>query len=102
MAGHQRVKQLRRRGAEFKFDDGKPSIILDGKPFPIRVVDWDRGFETAANVEANNQKVAGHFNDDLDEILGEIQASVTELQFDQGQLLQELEERGLSCRLLIS
>jgi hypothetical protein len=40
--------------------------------FPVRVVNWSRAKQRAANVAANNQKIAGEFTDALEQYLLEI------------------------------
>lgn len=48
VTGHQRVAELQKRGGKIK----NGAIVLDGKSFAIRVVDWPKKREMAANVAA--------------------------------------------------
>lgn len=73
IAGHQRVAVLRERGAVL--DAFIPALVLDGRTFPVRIVDWDADTERAANVAANNPHIAGHWTDDLQVILEDLQAA---------------------------
>ena len=68
VAGHQRVAQLRALGG--RLEDG--AVVVGKKRFLVRVVDWDRKTEVAANVAANNPAIQGRFTDQLEPLLGEI------------------------------
>jgi hypothetical protein len=84
VAGHKRVAQLRKRGAELvAFDDGRVEIRHGDNVFPVRVVDWEEGFEKGANVEANNRRIAGDFTAELAGVLGDVERSMSELQFEE-------------------
>jgi hypothetical protein len=75
VAGHQRVKQLRKLGAQLVDGALVVSVRGESRRFPIRVVDWDDVTEKAANIEANNPLIAGEYTAEIDAILAEIQAS---------------------------
>lgn len=60
VAGHQRIDALKKAGATF--ENGR--FVLDGKEFPVRVVEFDLETEKLANLAANNPWSAGQF--DLD------------------------------------
>ena len=79
VAGHQRVDQLKKLGAVFHA--GEVRLGPEGPRFPVRVVDWNIANEKAANVTANNLHIAGVFTDDLQDLLGEIRASMGDLDF---------------------
>lgn len=85
VCGHQRVEQLRKRGAQLI--DGALYLAaedrgLDGqRSFPVRVVDWSEAEEKAANVTANNYRIGGEFTDGLSDLLEEIAGSIGEADF---------------------
>ena len=78
VCGHQRVEQLKKLGAQLFSEDGNPVLRVgkDGKRFTVRVVDWSEAQEKAANIAANNPHVGGEFTDELQALLGEVQASL--------------------------
>lgn len=78
VSGHQRVERLEADGAVFKVMRGKAFIQLGDDMFPVRVVDWDAGTERAANLAANNPRIAGDWTADVEEML----AGVRELDAD--------------------
>jgi hypothetical protein len=82
VTGHQRVAELRKRGA--KINNG--AIELNGKSFAIRVVDWSLEQEKTANVAANNPHIAGEFTDGLGDVLSEIRLSIGDEEFAELQL----------------
>lgn len=90
VCGHQRVEQLRKLGGQmFKAAGGAREIRVGktGERFAVRVVSWTEAQEKAANVAANNPHIGGEFTDDLQALLGEVQASLGDeafagLQFD--------------------
>lgn len=144
VCGHQRVAELRKRDAKFQHDP--LALVVGSELFPVRVVDWSPEKEMQANVQANNQRIAGDWlAEGLAETTARIRNSLStldyeELRYDdllrdvvksrrdlaersaepqlqnltysviidfdnekaQGELLEELEKRGLSCRLLMS
>jgi hypothetical protein len=75
VAGHQRVAELRRRGAVLEGG----AVVAAGERFPVRVVDWPLADEQAANLAANNPAIAGEFTDDAGEVLAAVQAADEEL-----------------------
>lgn len=90
VAGHQRVAKLKQLGAVFlpgpppRFKIERAGEVLE---FPVRVVDWSPEKEKAANVAANNPKIAGEFTGDLDALLTDVRGSLPEelfvgMQFD--------------------
>lgn len=74
VAGHQRVRALTDAGAVFRLaTKTKPArLTLDGKDFPIRIVDWDTDTEKAANLTANNPWIAGDFTDDVVDLVDDL------------------------------
>lgn len=86
VCGHQRVTQLRERGAKLV----RGALQLpSGERFAVRVVEWSEAMERAANVAANNPHIAGEFTEDLEALLAEIQSDDSE-RYDR-LLLAELE-----------
>ena len=83
VAGHQRVEQLRKLGAQMV--DGGLEVMHQGERhrFPVRVVDWSELDEKMANVEANNPAIAGTYVEDVSVLLGEILAGVGPAVFDE-------------------
>ncbi len=99
VSGHQRVEQLRKAGAVF-LAGPPPRFVLERKgvthEFGIRVVDWPLEKEKAANIAANNPKIAGEFTASLDALLKDVRGSMPDdlfvgLQFDS--LALEIEPR---------
>lgn len=78
VCGHQRVKQLVALGGQVV--DGSIQLA-NGNRFPIRVVDWTEAEEKAANITANNDKIAGRFTRDLEGLLEEVRGSLGEQDF---------------------
>jgi len=78
VCGHQRLTQIREKWGD------RPISVLDIKRelggieiddthyFPVRIVDWSKPLQRAANVAANSHKIAGDFTDDLDVYLSTI------------------------------
>jgi hypothetical protein len=62
-------------------------ILRDGRIFPLRIVDWDKKTEKAANIAANNPHLSGKFDvEKLENILGELKIDFDEfedLNFDE-------------------
>lgn len=48
-------------------------VAPTGEAFSVRMVDWPEGLEMAANVAANNPKIAGEFTPDVAKILDDAQ-----------------------------
>jgi hypothetical protein len=92
VSGHQRKEAL---AAEFgdlpiQKDSGGRLFVKtpptkkapDGEVFNIRVVDWDKGTQTAANIAANSPAISGEFTDELDAMLAEVEKESPELYAD--------------------
>jgi hypothetical protein len=80
VGGHQRVAKLKTLGAVFLA--GPPPLFrlqrgAEFFDFPVRVVDWSVEKEKAANIAANNPKIAGEFTADLDALLGDVRGSLS-------------------------
>ncbi len=92
VAGHQRVKQLREHanGQEVPIQMLSPELgimVVAGKAFSVRIVDWDEATHAAAAIAANSRHIAGEWVDaDLSALLGEVQELTPdmfgELRFD--------------------
>lgn len=65
VCGHQRVAQLRSLGAVLQVSGDDHAIVLGDRRWPVRVVDWDHGTETAANLAANSPLIMGEFDPSL-------------------------------------
>lgn len=84
VTGHQRVAQIRERYGDQPItliDEAKGlyGIFIDEHHyFPVRVVDWPRAMQRAANVAANNRLIQGTFTDDLEEYLLDVEAELSE------------------------
>ncbi len=75
VCGHKRLRELRGRYGELAIEVAEGGGVIrcpDGAVFRIRVVDWDRTKQYAANIAANSQEIAGRFNDDLGLRLAEL------------------------------
>lgn len=77
VTGHQRVEQLQQLGAELVDD----VLVVDGKRFPVRVVDWSESKEKAANVTANNYEIGGEFLPSLGDMLPELKLELGDENF---------------------
>ncbi len=109
VAGHQRVDQLQKLGAVFvpptetsvaRFELARPS----GAPtlvFAVRVVDWDLATEKAANIAANNQRLAGEFTGGIDALLEEVRASLGPESFDRMQFNALADDLGIGKRKVV-
>lgn len=82
VCGHQRMQQIREQWGDRPIDviDGERDlhgIVIDDRHFfVVRVVDWSRAMQRAANVAANNQRIAGEFTEDLSSYLLEVEAAL--------------------------
>lgn len=98
VSGHQRVKALRalaqRFGFELKMTESgiyRPAFTDDQgqawpeEMYPIRVVDWDREKQQAANLVANNTALQGTYTDRVVSWLRQVEARSPKT-FDRGQL----------------
>lgn len=74
VCGHQRVQALIDQHGD------RPVAALDGLGgFRVRVVDWDRKKQRAANIAANNPHIAGHFTKGLQAQLAALAAADEEM-----------------------
>lgn len=93
VCGHQRMEQIRAEYGDHPIEvldaEAGLGIIRVGESqwFSVRVVDWSPAKQRAANVAANNQKIAGEFTDDLSSYLLEVEA---ELQVDEPGVLDDV------------
>lgn len=71
VCGHQRVKALAERYGNAPIVDN--ILQVNGYSFPIRLVDWPRDKEVAANIAANAPTIQGEFTDELQGLLNEIE-----------------------------
>jgi hypothetical protein len=79
VCGHQRLDQLKAKGGQLV----RGAIeVASGDRFPVRVVDWDEAKEKAANVTANNPRIAGEFTEGIADLLPEIRCSVGDEEFE--------------------
>lgn len=75
VCGHKRLRELRGQFGDLPVEAAEGGGVIrcpDGSEFRVRVVDWDRTKQYAANVAANSQELAGRFNDDLGLRLAEL------------------------------
>ena len=78
VCGHQRVNQIRELygDRDIEVTDKKMGIgrilVDDEKFFGVRVVDWSKSVQRAANVAANSQKISGRFDDNLSSYLMDV------------------------------
>jgi len=85
VTGHQRMAQIRDEYGDQKIEllDVKAELGIirineqDGVTFSVRVVNWDRKKQRAANVVANSQKIAGRFDDTLGDYLLSVEEEIT-------------------------
>lgn len=75
VAGHQRVDQLRKLGAVLEVGDDGAGLAHGDRWWPIRIVEWDDATEKAANVTANNPKIAGEFTEAIGPLLADVALS---------------------------
>lgn len=84
VTGHHRLEQLQAEYGEqltlVPSPDGKSAVLLapGGDEFAVRVVDWDKTKEMAANVTANNLGIQGSFTDQLQPLLWKIKEDLKE------------------------
>lgn len=78
LAGHARCKALKEQYGDLEIKNNE-IVLPDGKTFPIRVVNWPKKKELAANVAANASTISGEFTDELVDILDEIKNDDLEL-----------------------
>lgn len=83
VCGHQRMQQIRQQWGD------RPVELIDAANrlygiridadhfFAVRVVDWSKALQRAANVAANSQQIAGEFTDDLTAYLLEVEADLS-------------------------
>lgn len=74
VAGHQRIDQLKKLGAVL---EGEWIVVPStGERFRVRVVDWSKRRQRAANVIANNPEIAGEFTIDVMSYLTDARAEL--------------------------
>jgi hypothetical protein len=84
VAGHRRMEQIRAEYGDRDIEVINADIGLFGirvnaeHYFPVRVVDWSKAKQRAANVAANNPKIAGTFTADLSTYLLSVEAELAE------------------------
>jgi hypothetical protein len=82
VAGHQRMQQIRNEWGDRPIElvdqaNQLYGIRIDADHFfAVRVVNWSVAVQRAANVAANNQKIAGAFTDDVTAFLLEVEADL--------------------------
>ena len=84
VGGHQRRRQLMSKFGDLVVEregDAEYGIAVtpEGDKFNVRFVSWDDTKHRAANVAANNQNIAGQFNDNLSEYLAPVHGEQPEL-----------------------
>jgi len=77
VAGHQRVKVLQAQYGDLAIEKGY--IHANGDRFAVRLVDWPKEKEQAANVAANSPTIQGEFTEDLQTLLNSIQVDLPEV-----------------------
>jgi hypothetical protein len=91
--GHQRMERLEAAGArtwvEVSDDAGYIEHPRTGERFTIRIVDWDRQKQLAANIIANNPHLQGQFTT---EVVGQLEQLRDEKAFAEAQLGRLLED----------
>ncbi len=94
IAGHQRVAILSGKGASLELEPEPRIVDPDtGEVWQVRVVDWDEQTADAAMLEANNQHIAGHWTDEMPDILARLTAEDPLMVDDLGlnRLLRDIE-----------
>lgn len=102
VAGHNRLEQLQTEfGDKLRMEPIEGSddyfIHAGGNRFAVRVVDWDKTMEMAANISANNGQIQGRFTDALQPLLWKIKESL-QSEFDAlklGELVKHSKTRGI-------
>ncbi|MFH1416754.1 MAG: DNA methyltransferase [Planctomycetota bacterium] len=78
VCGHQRLRALQEKhGDALKLKAGAV-LTPEGERFPVRVVDWPKAKEKAANVAANSPTLMGEFTAGLGDVLGEVKIAMPE------------------------
>ena len=84
VTGHHRMSELMSIwGEKLKIHEDPQSGLFDivcpnGDIFPLRVVDWNKTKEMAANITANNTAIQGKFTDKLQPLLWKIKENMNE------------------------
>jgi hypothetical protein len=84
VTGHQRMQQIREKFGDHPIEtldaDAELGVIrIDAEHhFTVRVVDWTKAKQRAANVAANNQLIQGKFTADVTEFLLTVQGELEE------------------------
>ena len=80
VAGHQRVRVLRRAGAkEWIRESATAGYILHpetSERFNIRIVEWDDVTARAANLTANNPEISGEYTDEAIDQIRDLEAEL--------------------------
>jgi DNA modification methylase len=80
VCGHQRVKALQEKYGNVPIEDN--ILQANGHIFLIRIVNWPRDKEIAANIAANSPTIQGDFTEELQGLLDEVEQGWPEL-FDE-------------------
>jgi hypothetical protein len=85
VCGHKRLRLLRAKYGELPIEavDDETGVIRipGGDAFRVRVVDWPRSKQLAANIAANSQAISGRFTEELQLRLAEVKEAEPE-QYD--------------------
>jgi len=77
VCGHQRVTALQEKYGNAPIEDN--ILKANGHAFPIRIVDWPRDKEIAANIAANTPEIQGEFTIELQDLLSQVETDLPEL-----------------------
>ena len=93
VCGHQRVHELKARGASLRIDGARAELVTEsGEVFAVRVVDWEEPKEKAANLAANNPHIQGRFTEGADPLLRELRQTLPESFWNDGGFAALLED----------
>ena len=73
VSGHQRVETIRKKWGDQARVEGDRIILPTGESIGIRVVEWDRAKQTAANIAANSPTIAGTFTEELRSLIDDME-----------------------------
>lgn len=82
VSGHQRVRLLVDAGAKLETSRDRAWLKVGEHEFDIRVVDWSRARQRAANVAANSRALAGEFTPSLNDMLASIRGELKQEDFE--------------------
>lgn len=89
VTGHQRWTDLTSKYKDLQFKHISPDRVeISSKSkgplgFYVRIVDWDRATEKAANVTANNTYISGYFDTEaLQAVMADIKLNLEEFEFN--------------------